>query len=380
MVTEGETQRDPILDLADLAFAVMNGWKHVSELEQAIDTQLALPFYEKRVRPLLPSARVSEDALRERIASTIKQLQVRVQDAREHEGETEVREALEARSAFWARIGDIENATRSYEAAFQETVAVGPKLDICFALFRLGLAMEDRRLMRRELARARDLLAKGSDWERRNRLRVYDALHRMYCEGEWLEASEAFLDGLATFTATELLSFPQFVFYAVVCCLATRERPVLQERVASSPEVLQVIDNYPAVRDCLNAFVSCDYLRIMQTLPSILEQVRKERLLHRYEAFLGREIRLAAYAQYLRAYKSVSLTNMAAAFGVREAFLDAELARFINADRLSVKIDRITGIIVASRPDSRSGLYQEVLKHGDALLNRLQKLSRIIDV
>jgi 26S proteasome regulatory subunit N7 len=380
MTDKAENERDSILVLADLLFDVFRGKRTTSELEQAIDAQAALPFYEARVRPLLPTVRIAESALRERIANQIDQFQRRVAEAREHEGETEVREALVARSAFWAQTGDVERATRSYEAAFQETVAVGPKLDICFALFRLGLAVEDRRLMRRELARARDLLAKGSDWERRNRLRVYNAIYRLFSEGDWKEAVDAFLDGLATFTATELLSFGHFVFYAVICSLATRERVVLQERVAASPEVLQVIDQYPTLRDCLNAFVSCDYLRIMQTLPSILYQIRNDRLLHRYEAFLGREIRLAAYTQYLKAYKSVTLANMASAFGVRVSFLDEELARFIAAGRLSVKIDRLAGVILTSRSDSRSTLYQDVLKQGDALLNRLQKLSRIIDV
>ncbi|KAF6000824.1 26S proteasome non-ATPase regulatory subunit 6 [Cyanidiococcus yangmingshanensis] len=234
MTSKEDTERDTILVLADLLFDVVKGRKHASELEQAIESQAALPFYEKLVGLRLPNVRVSEAALRERIAAQVDEYQRQIAEAREHEGETEVREALVARSAFWARTGDVARATRSYEAAFQETVAVGPKLDICFALFRLGLAMEDRRLMRRELARARELLTQGSDWERRNRLQVYDAIYRMYSEGDWEHAVDAFLDGLTTFTATELLSFRQFVFYAVICCLATRERPVLQQRVAAS--------------------------------------------------------------------------------------------------------------------------------------------------
>ncbi len=32
------------------------------------------------------------------------------------------------------------------------------------------------------------------------------------------------------------------------------------------------------------------------------------------------------------------------------------------------------------RPDARNALYQDTIKKGDQLLNRIQKLSRVIDV
>ena len=51
--------------------------------------------------------------------------------------------------------------------------------------------------------------------------------------------------------------------------------------------------------------------------------------------------------QFLEAYKSVTLESMAAAFGVSPAFMDAELAEFIVAGRVSAKIDK-------ARPPNRS--------------------------
>ena len=47
---------------------------------------------------------------------------------------------------------------------------------------------------------------------------------------------------------------------------------------------------------------------------------------------------------------------------------------------MSCKIDKVSGIVESDRIDERNILYKKALKKGDKLLNRVQKLSRIIDV
>ena len=47
---------------------------------------------------------------------------------------------------------------------------------------------------------------------------------------------------------------------------------------------------------------------------------------------------------------------------------------------LEAKIDKLDGVIVTNRPDTRTAQYQSVLKHGDALLNRIQRLARVVSV
>ena len=93
-----------------------------------------------------------------------------------------------------------------------------------------------------------------------------------------------------------------------------------------------------------------------------------------------REMRLVAYTQFLDSYKSVTLQSMASAFGVRPEFLDAEVADFIVLGRLSAKIDKVSSVIESKRLDSKNSLYQAVIKQGDVLLNRIQKLSKVIDI
>lgn len=58
----------------------------------------------------------------------------------------------------------------------------------------------------------------------------------------------------------------------------------------------------------------------------------------------------------------------------------SELSTFIAAGRLNCKIDKVAGILETNRPDAKNALYQSTIKQGDLLLNRIQKLSRVIDV
>ena len=90
--------------------------------------------------------------------------------------------------------------------------------------------------------------------------------------------------------------------------------------------------------------------------------------------------RALAYGQFLEAYKSVSLASMANSFGVSTAFLDEELSAFIAAGRLPCKIDKVSAVVSSTRPDTKNAQYLAAIKEGDLLLNRVQKLSRVIDV
>lgn len=57
-----------------------------------------------------------------------------------------------------------------------------------------------------------------------------------------------------------------------------------------------------------------------------------------------------------------------------------ELSRFIAAGKLHCKIDKVAGVLETNRPDAKNSLYQATIKQGDFLLNRIQKLSRVIDL
>ncbi|KAJ2529425.1 proteasome regulatory particle subunit [Coemansia sp. RSA 1935] len=91
-------------------------------------------------------------------------------------------------------------------------------------------------------------------------------------------------------------------------------------------------------------------------------------------------MRIRAYAQLLESYLSLTLKSMAESFGVSQEFIDSELSRFVAAGRLHCVIDKVGGIVVTNRPDTKNAQYQRTVKQGDLLLNRIQKLAGIVSM
>lgn len=69
-------------------------------------------------------------------------------------------------------------------------------------------------------------------------------------------------------------------------------------------------------------------------------------------------MRLVAYQQYLESYKSVTIENMAMAFGVSCDFIDKDLSTFIYNGKLNCKIDKVSGVIESNRPNRKAELFQ----------------------
>jgi len=67
-------------------------------------------------------------------------------------------------------------------------------------------------------------------------------------------------------------------------------------------------------------------------------------------------------------------------FGVSAEFLDDELSGLISEGRVDAKIDRVDGVVFTTRPDPKNAAYQNLVRTGDHVLNKLQKLSKLADV
>merc|ERR1711998_269219 len=161
---------------------------------------------------------------------------------------------------------------------------------------------------------------KGGDWEHRNRLKVYEGLFRMTTR-DFKFASGKFLETLATFTATELISFKDYVFYTVITSMISQDRKTLKEKVLASPEVLSVVHEVPGCKEFLSAYCESRYHDFNINFVTTIDNVLEDRYLHRHNRYFMRAMRLNAYKQFLGSYKSVTLSAMAKEFGVSVAFI-----------------------------------------------------------
>ncbi|KAH9604507.1 hypothetical protein KSS87_014618 [Heliosperma pusillum] len=319
------------------------------------------------------------DSMRRSIDDELKKLDEKIADAEENLGESEVREAHLAKSLFYIRIGDKEKALDQLKLTETKTVAVGQKMDLVFYTLQLGLFDMDFDLISKSIDRAKDLFEEGGDWERKNRLKVYEGLYCMSTR-DFKKAASLFLDSISTFTTYELFPYDTFIFYTVLTSIISLDRVSLKQKVVDAPEILTVIGKIPNLSEFMNSLYDCQYKSFFSAFAGLAEQIKFDRYLHRHFRYYMREVRTVVYSQFLESYKSVTVEAMAKAFGVTVEFIDLELSRFIAAGKLHCKIDKVAGVLETNRPDAKNALYQATIKQGDFLLNRIQKLSRVIDL
>lgn len=136
---------------------------------------------------------------------------------------------------------------------------------------------------------------------------------------------------------------------------------------------------YPQI-ELTKSLYECDYKAYLHAMVELEGILFADRYLFPHTAYWMRELHILAYKQFLDAYQSVTLAAMAEAFGVSTDFIDYHASRFIAAGRLSAKIDKFGGVIVTNRPDLKNAQYRDMIQKGDLLLNRIQKLARVVDV
>ena len=307
-------------------------------------------------------------------------IEEKIKDAEENLGESEVRDAQMEKAAHIDNVGDQVKALAAYADVIADGKAgAAVRIDCCLAKMRLGLCYMDRDLTDKAVAECHKTVDEGGDWERRNRLKVYEAVN-LLSSREFKKAAELLLESLATFTCLELVTYRTYIFYTVVAAVVSLDRVTLKEKVLHAPEILSVIEEIPALSDFMNSLYKCDYGTFFHSLPTIVGQLHCDRYLKPHVKYFEREMCVVAYTQFLASYRSVTIESMAMAFGVSNSFLDRELSRFISSGRINAKIDKVGGVVETNRPDAKNKLYQDAIKQGDALLNRIQKLSRVINV
>ncbi|KAG6478654.1 hypothetical protein ZIOFF_062098 [Zingiber officinale] len=405
------------------------------------------------------------DSMKKKIEEELKKLDEKIADAEENLGESEVREAHLAKSLFYIQIGDKEKALEQLKVTEGKTVAIGQKMDLVFYTLQLGFFYMDFDLISRSIDRAKKLFEEGGDWERKNRLKVYEGLYCMSTRN-FKKAANLFLDSISTFTTYELFSYDTFIFYTVLTSIISLDRVSLKQKVVDAPEILTVIGKIPHLSEFLNSLYGCQYKSFFSAFSGLTEQIKFDRYLQPHFRYYMREVRTVVYSQFLESYKSVTMEAMATAFGVSVDFIDLdvqltkpfsylfqnptsskgwvsvqddgysnanglvlhneeplqaegqvspyiffsricilrnkavvmcllrldeedrgkssesqwELSRFIAAGKLHCKIDKVAGVLETNRPDAKNALYQATIKQGDFLLNRIQKLSRVIDL
>lgn len=136
-----------------------------------------------------------------------------------------------------------------FRKTYEKTVTLGHRLDLIFHQIRLGFFFLDFDVISRNLDKAKTLIEEGGDWDRRNRLKVYQGLHALMMR-DFKTAAKQFLDTVATFTSYELMEYDTFVIYTIFCTMVALTRPELREKV----KFYYLISKLLTVKDSLFIF------------------------------------------------------------------------------------------------------------------------------
>ena len=107
--------------------------------------------------------------------------------------------------------------------------------------------------------------------------------------------------------------------------------------------MLSVIRDIPHLKKFVDSFYNCEYKPFFEAFVGVIRTLKADKYLCEHVNYFSKEMRLVAYRQYLEAFKSVTVENMAQAFGVSGEFLDTELSNFIYVGKLNCKIDKVSG-------------------------------------
>jgi 26S proteasome regulatory subunit N7 len=385
--------KNPNLEIAQLRFVVNN--KDIDPSVKAEKLKVLLqhikdnemgPFYELLASELqFPVDKTLLTELKQKNTKKIQEIDAEILDAEQSLGESEVRQAFLKKSEYLCQIGDKDAAVSAFRQTYEKTVGMGYRIDLVFNLIRLGLFFLDHKIISANIAKAKGLMEQGGDWERKNRLRSYEGLYKMATR-DFKGASTLFLEAVPTFGSYELMSYEDLVFYTVLSTVYSLDRPELREKVMRCNEIQEQLTGGGAkgdlipIRQYVDAFYNCTYDQFFIMLAQLESQRLKfDRYLAPHYAFYSRAMRLKAYEQFLTPYKTVRLDMMAKDFGVSMAFIDRELHRLISTGQLNCRIDAVRGIIEMNHPDNKNHLYKAVMRDGDILLNRIQKLARVIN-
>ena len=270
-------------------------------------------------------------------------------------------------------------AIEKFKETISKTQSFNTKVDALFEICHIGLLEKDLDILKEYLQKIKDLLKEGGDWEKKNRLKVYEGLYLIFIRN-FKTAGKNFLEALMTFTSYELFDFKTFVFYTAVINIISVDRKTLKEKIIDNSDVLSCINDIPHLQKFLSTFYDGQYAEFFKELYYIIQVIKKDFYLSKHYNYYINEIRVKVYSQFLQSYKTVTMENMATVFGVSINFIDRELSNFISQGRINAKIDKVSGIIECNHNEQNIDLYQATIRDSDILISKIHKLSKLLEI
>lgn len=171
-------------------------------------------------------------------------------------------------------------------------------MDIAFKLIGIYLAVENNHKIKENIDECYKLLEKGGDWERKNKLKVYEGIYRLITR-DFLAASKLFVDVLPTFNCPEIMSYERLVTYSVLTGILNMDRVSIKKKIMESSEAIIYLMKLPDIKEYLESFYHCRYHDFFQVFLKVIDLVKTDTFLRLHTRYFIRETRVIIYAQFL---------------------------------------------------------------------------------
>lgn len=235
----------------------------------------------------------------------------KIEEAREREGDIEVRDAILEKAEFMKdEAQDYPEAEKFFRQAYDLSGGPSRKMELLFEILIMNIEKYDMDAIKKDVHTCKQLVEDGADWDKKNKLKIFEGVYCLLVR-DFAKASDLFLSSIATFTCVELMEYKACIFYAVTIGLVTQDRKTIKKEIIHSPDVLSVIRDIPHLKSFSESFYNCDYAQFFKSFAEILDVLKKDKYLKDHVNFYAKQMRLVAYRQYLESFKSVTIVNMA---------------------------------------------------------------------
>ena len=101
---------------------------------------------------------------------------------------------------------DFDAAEKVYREAYAMTGGASKKMEILFECLLMAFINEEIPKIAIDIKTCNKLVEDGADWDKKNKLKIFEGVYCMMIR-DFKKASDLFVNSIATFTATEVMSF-----------------------------------------------------------------------------------------------------------------------------------------------------------------------------
>ena len=213
-------------------------------------------------------------------------------------------------------------AIAEFKKVIEKSQSFNLRMDSVFEILHIGIFDKDLDLVKENIDLCKKFLKEGGDWEKRNRLKVYEGLYGLLLRN-FKDSGKLFLEALMTFTNYELFDYKTFVFYTAICNVITVDRVTLKNRVIDNSDVVSCIREIPNIQNFLESFYNGNYRTFFSEFYEIIQRIKTDFFLSKHTNYFIREMGIKVYSQFLQSYKLVTMQNMVECFGVSSELMDS---------------------------------------------------------